>query len=145
MKHLIFILFISLLPVLSSCDNTTNITRATGAQYEVVVVMERALWENTTGEAVKEEVLTPVRYLPESEAAMRYTYSSPEKFQSFLKYIRNILIINVDKTIYTKVTLLLKIPVTFCRAAKVMQKLNAPREKSRESYIFAVLISRNIL
>ena len=106
MKQIIIFLFAVLLSVLSSCDSTPTVTRASGAAYEVVVVMDKVIWESQVGNMVKEELTAPVPYLPEAEPSMRYTYARPDQFERFLKYVRNVLIVNVDKTQYTKVSLL---------------------------------------
>ena len=133
MKQIIFILFATLLSGLCSCNVTPTVTRATGAPYEVVVVMDKDIWDSPTGGMVKEELTAPVPYMPEAESTMRYTFTKPDQFESFLKYIRNILIVNVDKTQYTKVTLL-KSSDNWAYGQAVLY-LNAPDVNMLEAYL----------
>ena len=106
MKQIVYISLVLLLLGLSSCNSSTTNARASGSPYEMVVVMDKALWDSHTGMMVKEELTSPVPYLPEAESSMRITYTRPDQFESFLMYIRNILIVNIDKNQYTKVSLL---------------------------------------
>ena len=132
MKHII-ISFVSLLFVLNSCNSIPTVTRATGAAYEVVVVMDKEIWDGAIGTAVKEELTAYIPYLPEAEAAMRYTYSRPDQFDSFLKFIRNILIVNINKNQYTKVSLL-KSSDNWAHGQSVLY-LNAPDADMVEAYL----------
>ena len=133
MKQTIFLLFVLLLSGLSSCDSTSSVTRATGAPYEIVVVMDKNLWDSPTGIMVKEELTVPVPYLPETESSMRYTYTRPEQFNSFLMYIRNILIVNIDNKLYSKVSLL-KSKDNWSHGQAVIH-LNAPDINMLQEYL----------
>ena len=133
MKQIIIISFISLLTGLISCNSIPTVTRATGAPYEVVVVMDKDIWDSTTGTAVKEELTAYVPYMPEAESSMRYTYSRPDQFDSFLKFIRNILIVNINKNQYTKVSLL-KSSDNWAHGQSVLY-LNAPDASMVEAYL----------
>jgi hypothetical protein len=133
MKHLIFFLLISLIPGLSACDSAPSVSRATGIAYEVVVVMNKVAWDSSTGEAVKEELTSPIPYLPQPESSMRITYVRPDQFDGLLKYIRNILIVNIDEKMYTKVSLR-KETDKWVRGQAVLY-LNAPDGQSVETYL----------
>jgi hypothetical protein len=63
-------------------------------------------WDGLAGDIIKEELTSPVPYLPQAESSMRYTYARPDQFDGILKYVRNILIIHIDKNSYTKVSLI---------------------------------------
>ena len=88
---------------LSSTSSSGGV-RATGVAYEIVVVADPALWENRVGNAIKRELLSPVPGLPQSEPSMRITYVKPTQFDGMMKYVRNILIITIDPSQYTKVS-----------------------------------------
>jgi hypothetical protein len=133
MKPFIFITLISLLVGLSACDSTSSVSRATGIAYEIVVVMDKNAWDSSTGEAVKEELTSPVPYLPQSESSMRIIYTRPDQFDGLLKYTRNILIVNIDKSMYTKVSLL-KESNKWARGQAVLY-FNAPDGQSLEAYL----------
>ena len=133
MKLIIFISLVFLLSGLSSCDSTPIVTRATGAPYEVVIVMDKDIWDSPTGFMIKEELTAPIPYLPETESSMRYTYTKPDQFNSFLKYIRNILVVNIDKKLYTKVSLL-ESSDNWSHGQAVLY-LNAPDINMLEAYL----------
>jgi len=105
-----FIFTCLLLLVLSSCDifggSGSTVPRATGAAYEVIVVMSKDVKESVAGEAIIEELTSPVPYLLQTEEAMKITHVRPDQFGAFLRYVRNILIVNIDPKMYTKVSIL---------------------------------------
>jgi len=133
MKQIIYISLISILLGLSSCNSSTTSTRASGAPYEMVVVMDKDIWNSPIGEIVKEELTAPVPYLPEAESSMRITYTRPDQFESFLMYIRNILIVNIDKNQYTKATLL-KSSDKWAQGQAILY-LNVPDVTTLEAYL----------
>ena len=133
MKQILFISFISLLIGFSSCNSTTNVSRASGAPYEIVVVMDKDIWESPTGNIVKEELTVPVQYMPEAESSMKYIYTKPEQFESFLKYVRNILIVDINKNQYTKASLL-KSYDNWAYGQAILY-LNAPDVNTLEAYL----------
>jgi hypothetical protein len=99
-----------LLVTLESCnffssDSASMGTKATGIPYEIVVVADQAIWNDVAGSKVKEELLTPIPGLPQIEPSMRITYVSPADFNGIMTYVRNILVVTVDETKYTKVSL----------------------------------------
>ena len=133
MKHIIYFSLISILLGLSSCNSSPTTTRAAGSPYEMVVVMDKDIWDSATGEMLKEELTAPVPYMPEAESSMRITYTRPDQFESFLMYLRNILIINVDKNVYTKATLL-KSSDNWAKGQAVLY-LNAPDVSALEIFL----------
>lgn len=96
---------LSLLVGITACKYTVVTKRATGLPYEVVVVMNKASWEGDAGQKVKEELTIPVPALPQNEPSMRITYSPPASFDGLLKYVRNILIVDINSATYSKVSL----------------------------------------
>ena len=133
MKQIIIISLVSLLVGLCSCNSSPTFTRASGAPYEMVVVMDKAIWDSPTGEIVKEELIAPVPYLPEAESAMRLTYTRPDQFESFLMYVRNILFVNIDKNQYTIVSLQ-KSSDRWAQGQAILH-LNAPDASMLEEYL----------
>lgn len=100
---LISMLFLLILT--GSCHSGSVLTNATGLAYEVVVVMNQEDWKGEAGEAVKAELTSDVPGLPQSEPALKITYVQPKDFNGLLKYVRNILIVKIDASLYTKVSL----------------------------------------
>lgn len=133
MKPLIFITLLSLIVGLSACGSGSTTSRATGIAYEVVVVMDKATWDGTTGSAVKEELTSPVPFLPQAESSMRITYVRPDQFDGLLKYVRNILIVNIDKSVYTKVSVM-KEADKWAKGQAVVY-LNAPDGQAVETFL----------
>ncbi|MDR0698229.1 MAG: DUF4837 family protein [Tannerella sp.] len=133
MKPFIFFTLISLILGLSACDSKSSVSRATGVAYEIAVVMDKVAWDGTAGQAVKNELESPVPYLLKSESSMRITYVRPDQFDGLLKYIRNILIVNINEKMYTKVSLL-KESDKWAHGQAVFY-LNAPDGQSVETYL----------
>ena len=103
MKRITWIMSIALcLWGLVACQSGPVVTQSTGMAYEVVVVMEKSLWEGELGSAVHAALTADVPGLPQSEPAMRVTYVQTKDFNGLLKLVRNILIVKVDPTAYTK-------------------------------------------
>ncbi|MDR1335256.1 MAG: DUF4837 family protein [Tannerella sp.] len=76
--------------------------RATGIAYEVVVVADPATWNDAVGNKIRDELLMAVPGLPQDEPSMRITYVAPADFDGMLTYVRNILMVNIDPSLYTK-------------------------------------------
>ncbi len=135
MRLFVFITLISLTLGLSSCGSGSGSTmsRATGIAYEVIVVMDKAAWDGNAGSSVKEELTSPIPYLPQAESSMRYTYARPDQFDGLLRYVRNILIVNIDPKLYTKVSLLRETD-KWARGQMVVY-LNTPDAQSLETFL----------
>ena len=137
MKHLIFISLLLFVSGLSSCDSrrgsSSTLTRATGIAYELIVVMDKASWDSDAGIAVREELTSPVPYLLNAESSMRYTYVRPDLFSGMFKYVRNILIVNIEDGVYSKVSLLSEND-RWARGQSVVY-LNAPDIQSVETFL----------
>ncbi|MDH6533980.1 DUF4837 family protein [Parabacteroides sp. 52] len=100
---LFFISMLSLL-FLGACTSSPLTKRATGLAYEVVVTMDPAVWNGVAGKTIKNDLTSDIPGLPQSEPAMRLTYASPDNFNGLLTYVRNIVILNIDPKMYTKVS-----------------------------------------
>ena len=133
MRHLIFILFLSIMTGLSSCDSTPPVIPAKGAPYEVVVVMDNEIWKSHTGDMIKEALNAPVPYLPQEESSMKYSYTRIEQPQSYLMLLRNVLVVSVDKSQHTKVSLQKDLNVWANNQAVLY--LNAPDVNMLEEYL----------
>lgn len=103
--HSLVISFFVLLAVLGACSSGPVLRNATGFAYEIVVVMDRADWNAPAGQAIKSELTSDVPGLPQSEPAFKITYVTPDQFNGLLTYVRNILIVKINSSQYTKVSL----------------------------------------
>jgi len=90
---------------LTGCNSGAIGTNATGLLYEVVVTMPLADWESEAGKAIKSDLRSEVPGLPSPEPSMRITYSEPKDFNGLLTYVKNIVILNINPSAYTKVSL----------------------------------------
>ena len=138
MRPIVFFSLLCSICVLSSCNSKgsskgSTMTRATGIAYEVIVVMDKAAWDSDAGAAVFEELTSPVPYLLQTESSMRYTYVRPDQFGGLLKFVRNILIVNIDNQMYTKVSLLRE--ENKWAHGQLVLYLNAPDAQSVETYL----------
>ena len=104
MKQIAYSLFFVMACLLSSCKSGPVTPKATGFAYEIVVVMDESDWKGAAGEAINDELTAPIPYLPQPEPCMRVTYAPPVHFNGLLTYVRNILIVDIDPTVYTKVS-----------------------------------------
>ncbi len=78
--------------------------RATGAAHEVLVVMDKEYWNREAGKLLKKQLIAPIPGLPQIEPFMRVTYAEPNQFNGLLRYVRNIIQVQIDKSLYTKIT-----------------------------------------
>ena len=90
---------------MGACSSGPALSRATGFAYEVVVVMDQEVWNGPAGEAVKSELASDVPGLPQYEPSLKITYVPPKDFSGLFEYVRNILVVTIDSTRYTKVSL----------------------------------------
>lgn len=106
MKTFSFIIsFWVLLLMMGACSSGSVMRNATGFAYEIVVTMDKAEWDAPAGKAIKSELVSHIPGLPQAEPAFKVTYVTPDQFNGLLTYVRNILIVKVDKSLYTKVSL----------------------------------------
>ncbi|MDH6305621.1 hypothetical protein M2459_002088 [Parabacteroides sp. PF5-5] len=94
-----------LLLTLGGCNSSPVTARATGFAYEIVVTMDRTVWDAEAGRSVKDDLESAIPGLPQPEAAFKITYVTPADFNGLLTYVRNILILKIDNSTYTKVSL----------------------------------------
>jgi hypothetical protein len=97
----ISILFLSLIFV--SCKDTGQIrTAATGARFEILIVMDNQIWNAPAGQAVFELFDQDMPGLPQPEAMFKIMQVSPNNFSDFLKPTRNILQVDISPERFTQ-------------------------------------------
>jgi hypothetical protein len=104
MKKLIS--FLSVIAVLvmglTACKNGGVFTpTSSGRAYEILVVVKPDVWKAPAGKALEAVLKSDVPGLPQSESSFKVMYASPDGFDSTLKLIRNIIIVDIQD-IYTK-------------------------------------------
>lgn len=134
----IYALTISLLLVLvtlGGCNSKPLNAKATGLAYEIVVTMNKDLWNSEAGQAIKADLDTDVPGLPQSEPAFKITYVTPEHFNGILTYVRNILIVKLDASMYTQVNI--SYENDRWTNGQVVMTMNAPTSESIVEYMNA--------
>jgi len=135
MKRMIFFTAISFLTILTACNTGSSVTKATGVKYEVVLVMDDADYNSSVGKSIMEELTAPIPYLTQAESSMKVQYVRSDLFGGMFKYVRNILIVNINNKQYTKVSL---IPSNdeWARGQAILY-LNAPEAGMIEDFLAA--------
>ncbi|MCU0378138.1 MAG: DUF4837 family protein [Bacteroidales bacterium] len=85
---------------LSSCGDsslTRTLPNVTGASGEVLVVIDRDLWNNETGKTIRDEVAAILVGLPQPEPAFTLLHVNPEGFREIFLAHRNIIIAQIDR------------------------------------------------
>lgn len=98
------VLFVFLLVIWVGCESKPVGVSAIGVPYEIAVTTDETVWNDSAGYALKEELLVDIPGLPQSEPTMKIMYVKPDDFNGMMKYLRNILIVEVDASKYTKVS-----------------------------------------
>lgn len=105
--HSYLLPIVSLLILLGGCNSSTGVglPYATGWPYEAIVVMEQKYWDSALGEALRDNLEADIPGLPSSEGALALTAVTPQVFSGMLSYAKNIIMVTVDASRYTRVSL----------------------------------------
>ena len=116
-----------------ACKGPAIKPNATGAPSEVIVVMNDRYWDGAAGEALMKVLGAPVEGLPEKEPELSVSHTDANRFSGIYKVVRNILIVDIDSTLYTKVS----VGYVKDQWAKnqMVVKITAPTVKDFVSYI----------
>ena len=79
--------------------------RASGRPYEVMVVMSDKDWQATQGRALFAVLDTDIPGLPQPERSFHISQVEPKRFDSILNIFRNIILVDINKQIYTKTSM----------------------------------------
>ena len=104
-KHLFYLSMALIFALFSACGNGKKgvfTPTSSGRAYEILVVVEPGLWERPAGRALYDVLDSDVPGLPQSERSFRIMYTSPSNYDATLKLIRNIIIVEVNKDLYTQ-------------------------------------------
>lgn len=99
-KSLLPLCFLVTVLLLSSCvgKNGKNsfIPTSSGRPYELIVVVDLALWERPAGRALYGVLESDMPGLPQAERSFKIMYTSPRNFDTSLKLIRNIVVVDIQ-------------------------------------------------
>lgn len=135
MKKYLFYLSVALVAIVfSSCDGKKSIFTPTssGRAYEILVVVNHNLWERPAGRALFDVLDTDVPGLPQSERSFRIMYTDPQNYDTTLKLIRNIIIVDVQD-IYTKASF--KYARDVYAAPQLILTIQAPNDAEFEKFV----------
>jgi len=91
--------------LLSSCKKEMVIPRASGRPYEVMVVIPDQDWQAKQGRALFAVLDTDIPGLPQPERSFHISQVDPKRFDQILNIFRNIIIVDINKQIYSKTTM----------------------------------------
>ncbi|MDL2212568.1 DUF4837 family protein [Bacteroides sp. OttesenSCG-928-D19] len=100
-KNFLYFGLLIVLMVVSSCKDMGFKPSSSGRPYEIIVVVDLDLWERPAGRALYDVLNTSVPGLPQHENSFKTMYTSPKNFDTTLKLIRNIVMVEVSN-IYTQ-------------------------------------------
>lgn len=135
MKKYLFYLSVALVAMMfSSCSGKKSVFTPTssGRAYELLVVVDNPLWERPAGRALYDVLDTDVPGLPQSERSFRIMYTSPQNYDSTLKLIRNIIIVDIQD-IYTQPKF--KYARDVYASPQLILTIQAPNEESFEKFV----------
>ena len=89
---------------MSACKGGPTVSKATGSPGDLIVVMEKASWTGSAGLALKDLLSSDVPGLTQPEPVMNVSYTEPKHFDRMFQMVRNILVVEIDPTMYTKAT-----------------------------------------
>lgn len=76
--------------------------KSSGRAYEILVVIDQGVWERPAGRALYDVLDTDVPGLPQSERSFRMMYTAPSNFDSTLKLVRNIILVDINPERFTQ-------------------------------------------
>lgn len=135
-RHLFYLSMALVLALFSACGNGKKgvfTPTSSGRAYEILVVVDQGLWERPAGRALYDVLDSDVPGLPQSERSFRIMYTSPSNYDATLKLIRNIIIVEVNKDLYTQPKF--KYAKNVYAAPQSILTIQAPDEESFEKFV----------
>jgi len=134
MKQMRVLFAIALLGMmLSSCNNfTTGWMSASSATNEVLVIIDKAEWQEPHGRALFDVLNSPMPGMPQNEANFKILQIDPTNFSNTFKMARNIIEVNVSN-VYT--TTKMGSELNKYASGQVVLTLKAPDKDALEAYL----------
>ncbi|WP_321330686.1 DUF4837 family protein [uncultured Bacteroides sp.] len=134
-KYLLYLGVSFITVILLSCSGNKNVLTpaSSGRPYELLVVVDHALWERPAGRALYNVLDTDVPGLPQSERSFKIMYTSPSDYDSTLKLIRNIIIVDIQKDVYTQAKF--KYSKDVYASPQMILTIQAPTEVEFEKFV----------
>lgn len=86
---------------MTSCKNTNGpvLPNVSGKAGEVIVVVDKTLWDGEIGDVLREYLACDCDFLPQPEPLYSLTYVAPKGFNSLFQAHRNIIMIHLDSEV----------------------------------------------
>ena len=111
-KNFFYLLLVFVTVLVSACSGKSGnqigggksilMPPASGRPYELLVVINQDMWERPAGRALYNVLDKDVPGLPQSERSFRIMFTDSSNFDSTLKLVRNIIIVQVDEKRFTQ-------------------------------------------
>ena len=101
-------------------------------KHELLVVVDHGVWDRAAGRALHDALDADMPGLPQSEPSFRIMYTSPKDYDSTLKLIRNIIIVDIQD-IYTKASF--KYAKDVYANPQMILTIQAPNEEEFEKFV----------
>lgn len=134
-KQLFYLSLVLIAMIFSACGGGKKGVfgpTSSGRAYEILVVVNPAMWERPAGRALYDVLDSDVPGLPQSERSFRMMYTSPSNYDSTLKLIRNIIVVDVQD-IYTQPKF--KYAKDVYASPQTILTIQAPDEASFEEFV----------
>lgn len=125
--------FCLLLTLFGACNGGAVVANSTGAPGEIIVVMDKKYWDGPAGDALKDVLKEPIPGLPQVEPSLAVSSVTPHAFDGLLKVVRNILIVDIDSTQYTKASV--KLMKDKWSRNQLVMRIQAPNAASFELFV----------
>lgn len=130
-KYFFYLSMVLVALVVTSCGLKGGHT-SSGRPYELLVVVDHGVWDRPAGRALHDALDADMKGLPQSEPSFRIMYTSPRDYDSTLKLIRNIIIVDI-KDIYTKGSF--KFSKDTYASPQMILTIQAPSEEEFEKFV----------
>lgn len=134
-KYLFYFNLLAIALVVFSCNGKKSAftPTSTGAPYEVLVVTDLGVWERPAGRALYNVLDSDMPGLPQSERSFKIMYAAPKDFNTILKPVRNIIMIDINEQKYTQAKFQYANDVY--AAPQTILTIQASTEKEFESFV----------
>lgn len=134
-KSLLYLCVLLVILSFFSCSGKKGILTPTssGRPYELLVVVDHDLWERPAGRSLYHVLDTDVPGLPQSERSFKIMYTSPDNYDTTLKLIRNIIIVDIQKDVYTQAKF--KYSKDVYASPQIILTIQAPDEETFEKFV----------
>ncbi len=121
----------------SSCTSTVagGLVGATGKPGEVMLVLDKEYYDTFAGSQIVHVLEASAPALPQDEPMFRLSRVNTEGFKSFLKLVRNIVIVNVDEKRFTETKL--KYNYDDWARGQLVVRINTPSMESLSQFLVA--------